>query len=706
MIKNAKWIWLKRSEYPDVQKSTNIFAENYKEFSCRFAEFEKEYVFESEVKKIVLEISADVKYFLYVNGRYVDVGPVLPGGDYGSSLPMPQRYYNTYELPVEGMHVRVYALVQTLPVVLCDMTQGRNGFICACKIFFADGTIETKYSDETWLCRLHTAALNCNTFDFTRHFDEWKNAEVIPSVWNLFPSEIENLVEEKLCPQGEKSVVVQAGETGISHYELDKIYSGYYLFSVQADGEYQIDIYDYEKDAAARDRRFSVKGNGTASYRSVALTSAGSFDIEIKNLGASELTVNEVSFQFQHYPCFARGDFSCSDKKLNDLYALCGHSLKICRQSIELDSPKHQENMGCAGDYHISSLMNYYSDGDVRLSRFDIKRIANYLEMSDGYMFHTTYGLIWVEMVYAYYMHSGDTEILYYVKPALDKLLKRYAETTDENSLIVAPLNYMFVDWIEVDGYSMHHPPKALGQTVLNAFYYNALKIAATMYAIIDENMLSKDCLDRAEKLIKAFTVFYDEEKGLYFDGLNDEYEEKEWLPKNTDKRYYSWHSNTLAVLYDLAPADKQQGIIEKMLNDESLISPQPYFMHYVLDAIYKVGLFEKYGMKQLDRWKYMTEFGKGLVEGWINCESYGYDYSHVWAGTPMYQLPSKLSGIKILEAGFEKISLRPHLFGLQWAKIRIPTPKGVISIDLQQSREPVVKTPKGIVWILQDEID
>ena len=48
--------------------------------------------------------------------------------------------------------------------------------------------------------------------------------------------------------------------------------------------------------------------------------------------------------------------------------------------------------------------------------------------------------------------------------------------------------------------------------------------------------------------------------------------------------------------------------------------------------------------MQQIERWKYMTDFGKGLVEGWVNCENYPYDYSHVWAGTPMYQLLVELS--------------------------------------------------------------
>ena len=48
-----------------------------------------------------------------------------------------------------------------------------------------------------------------------------------------------------------------------------------------------------------------------------------------------------------------------------------------------------------------------------------------------------------------------------------------------------------------------------------------------------------------ADNLYKAFNeCFYDEKKGLYIDGLNDEYEEKKWLPKNSEKKYFSINSD------------------------------------------------------------------------------------------------------------------------------------------------------------------
>ncbi len=131
-----------------------------------------------------------------------------------------------------------------------------------------------------------------------------------------------------------------------------------------------------------------------------------------------------------------------------------------------------------------------------------------------------------------------------------------------------------------------------------------------------------------------------------------------------------------------------------------TLINPQPYFMHFVLEAIHKTGLFEKYGIRQMMRWKEMTDFPKGLAEGWYDMSGYGFDYSHVWAGTPTYQLPTKLSGLEILEPGFRKIRLKPNLYSLEWANIQFPTPYGFIEIQLQQGREPVISVPEGIEMI------
>ena len=77
----------------------------------------------------------------------------------------------------------------------------------------------------------------------------------------------------------------------------------------------------------------------------------------------------------------------------------------------------------------------------------------------------------------------------------------------------------MFVDWIYIDGISMHHPPKALGQTVLNAFYYNALINAADIYSFINKNDISYEMKNKAEKFRIEFNeIFFDSEKAEKWD--------------------------------------------------------------------------------------------------------------------------------------------------------------------------------------------
>ncbi|MCQ2463801.1 MAG: hypothetical protein MJ177_10465, partial [Clostridia bacterium] len=156
---------------------------------------------------------------------------------------------------------------------------------------------------------------------------------------------------------------------------------------------------------------------------------------------------------------------------------VCKHTLKICRQSLHLDSTKHQEHLACTGDYYIESLMTLYCFDDFRLSEFDIMRTADWLVDNNGRMFHTTYSLIWVQMLHDVYMITGNKALLTYSEKALDILLDRFAGYMGESGVIETPPDFMFVDWTVIDGYTMHHPPKALGQTVLNAFYYEALSV-------------------------------------------------------------------------------------------------------------------------------------------------------------------------------------------------------------------------------------
>jgi hypothetical protein len=188
----------------------------------------------------------------------------------------------------------------------------------------------------------------------------------------------------------------------------------------------------------------------------------------------------------------------------------------------------------------------------------------------------------------------------------------------------------------------------------------------------------------------------------VYFEGLNTpSLEENLWTyhPQNIDKRYYLKHSNVMAVYSGVCDEVKARELVEKIMSDEIRGDVQPYFLHYLLEGVYACGLRDKYTLKILDKWKQsVKENPKGLVEGFIPPEpTYRFDHSHAWGGTPLWSLPKALLGLKVTGVGFKEIFLSPSLLGLNFAKVELPTPFGLVTCILEKDKPIVVNAPKEI---------
>jgi len=137
-------------------------------------------------------------------------------------------------------------------------------------------------------------------------------------------------------------------------------------------------------------------------------------------------------------------------------------------------------------------------------------------------------------------------------------------------------------------------------------------------------------------------------------------------------------------------------------MRDEWPCSYQPYFAHFMFEAIYKAGLRNEFTLELLDRWKTpIKECDKGLVEGFISPnENYTFDHSHAWGGTPLYSLPKALCGFEVLEPKMKKIKLSPSLIGLESARVEIPTPFGDIIVEQQKGKDTKITYPDEITII------
>lgn len=697
-----KWIWLSKEKYPDKQNTINTVFYNKEKCVYAVAEFTKKYKFEKKIKKIDLRFSADTYFELYLNGEIIATGPIPVGTDFiGNEKVRGQHYASEASFEVNGNAAEFFARIKMGPVGDYEYSQGHGGFMLSGCVVFTDGTKTVINTDENWLARLNGVYTGGYSYDARIKPDEYSNAEIVTNIWHTRTASLPLLSEEKILPDC-ADIVVSAGENKTVFTEFDKIYAAYLDITVKAKGTVKIKVTDLETQVDERSRSAELVFDGDGEYRSLQVHSVGGLKLEIANESDDEIIIYPAIIAV-NYPVTVEAKTKTSDEDLNLVLDVCRHTLKICRQHIHLDSPCHYEPLACTGDYYIESLMTAFSFGDMRLAEFDVIRTAELIRNNGGRMFHTTYSLIWVMMMYDTYMRLGNIAMLKECCDALIMLLDLFETYVDESGIIENPPDYMFIDWLYIDEISLHHPPKALGQTCLNMFYYGALTNAEKIFSVIGETAMAELCRQKSESLKNAVNnLLFDKEKQMYFEGLNTPTPENllcSWMPQNTSKRYYRKHANILAAYVGICDKSMAQSLIHRIMSDEINGEYQAYFAHYLFEAIYRNGLRDEYTLTVAEKWKQpVKDCSKGLAEGFIPPEpSYSFDHSHAWGGTPLYSVPQAVTGLEIIEPGYKKIRLNPSLIGLENAVVEIPTPYGMITVAQQKGGETEMKIPAEI---------
>ena len=703
-MEQAKWIWLPESEHPQNQTTVySIFCPNKAtDGNYTVAKFFRTYRFSQKVKTLTLSVSGDTVFLLKCNGKIVTYGPTTAGSDYGQKTPSVQYFSSELQLEPNCETVCLEATVQMMPQRMCEFSRGHGGFFLSGTAYLQDGSAVTIVTDENWDCQQMTQYVRYGVFDQSIPSSSVVKAASTDDIWKTEVSQIPCCDLDLIYPD-QCVFSVKSGQAIDSVVTFDRIYAGYLFIKTEQTEDLSLTLRSFELDPDEKQARvFSFRFREDTQYEGLNMLGSGGYRIQAENNSGRDCSFT-VGLIRSCYPVSYEAKTLTSDAELNAVLELCSHSLRYCRQYHHLDSPGHCEGLSDPGDYNIMMHMTAFSFGDQRLSLFDLRRIGKMLESTDGVMFHTSYALIWVTMLYDTYMYTGDLSVLQDCLPALQLLLNKYESYLGDNGLIETPPDYMFIDWLFIDGLSAHHPPKALGQTCMNLFYFGTLKAASNIYAALNKAEQQEKCENAVSKLSEAIlSQLYDPQRQLFFEGLNTPTPEhliKTYMPKNVDKRYFRRHANILAAYYGILSKEETIALLERIYQEDSLGEVQPYFMHYWLEAIRRAGHTGAHTLPLLNQWKAsVAECSKGLVEGfWKPEPTYAFDHSHAWAGTPLYALPMALTGLEILEPGYKKIRLRPTLLGLEWATVEIPTPFGIVTVSQTQGQSPKITAPAEI---------
>jgi hypothetical protein len=712
----AQWIWLD----PAAGGGEAIAA-------C----FRKKVTLPAAPKAVRARISADIVYRLWINGQLVSRGPADPGNDYSPRTRWSHQWlYDVRDLtpffkPGDNV-IAAEVFTREQP----NYSLGRPGFAFAADFAFVDrppfqvtsgpdwsAALSEAYSPAEWTASTPGAKpVRHIRFDASKEAQGWRLAGFDDSRWpraakidsvrgNLAASEIPPRMEA-IYPwvevvRASEGVTVSGDTVTLSKdasfaVRFNRVLSAYLSVKVRGAAGTVVILQPNEVNQPGFHRMTSViLREGITYYEFPVMDSFSTVNIQVNHVTAP-LVIEDVRASFVSYPVSYVGSFETSDADLNRLWKASRWATQISMQTHHLDSPHHQEPISDPGDYLIESLEDYYAFGEPWLARQDLRKFGAILKNSDYYNFHTSYSLLWLQMLLDYYDYTGDLELVKELAPVARGLLDRFTGWRGKNGLISEAPNYMFMDWVNIAGIACHHPPAVIGQGYMTAFYYRGLADARRIAELTGDRASALRYEQLRREVGGAFQrELWDPKKGLYRDGrpFQTSVSPSQWLPADTAIETFSPHVNSLAVLYDLAPASEQQPIMERVLA-ESPLNAQPYFMHFIFAAIAHSGLFEKNGVPQMRRWQIHPDSGTA-PEMWDSG-----DYSHGWTGTPLIQMSARILGVQPSAPGFRTVAIHPIPSGLEWARGVVPTPHGKLEVSWQRSTHEFhlhVIVPQGV---------
>ena len=667
----AKWIWDKE----------NLTKNNT--WMC----FNKKVTLDNIPQELIADISADSKYWLYINGETVVFeGCVKRGPDKNSG------YYDSVDIAPylkEGEN-SICALVWFWgdQKNYSYNSSGQGGFI-----FEAISDDLTIISDNTWKVRKHSAYINSPLYqpnyrlpeysiyyDARNEFGDWLDNSFDFSAW-------ENATEYAVGGEGAYGKLYPRGipmlkDFGLKDYENSKDYENYTVKKllgeeITVDIPYNAQVTTYLKVIAPAGEKIRITTENTplGAVSTTYITKEGEQEFEALGwINGEHITykipkgVTVVSLQYREtgYDSEFAGNFTCDDEFMNSLWQKSLRTLYVTMRDNFMDCPD-RERAQWWGDITSEMYMTMYAlDSNSYLlyqkgaqamiaHTDDSKVLQTVVPICEDFFELPVQQLAGVVGFLGYYQYTGDKALIEKVyTPVLDYL--KLWEMGENNLVVHRQGSWDWPDWGK----------NADMVAIENAWYYYALSSVEEMAKIIGKSDDTSFLGERRAIIEKGYKALWTE------NGYKSE------DVKNPDDR-----ANALAVLSGLATKE-QYATIKNVITTTQ--NSSPYMEYYVLESLCKMGEYEAAYERIKDRYADMVSADYSTL--WENWDMYWGTKNHAWSGGPLVIMSKYFAGITPLETGYEKVKIDPQYDLNDNMTCTVPSVKGLITLDYQKNSD------------------
>ena len=417
-----------------------------------------------------------------------------------------------------------------------------------------------------------------------------------------------------------------------------------------------------------------------------------------------DATYDDVLMDYEFAPFDAQhsGSFRCSDDELNKIWEVGAYTMDLTTREFFMDGIK-RDRWTWSGDAIQSYLMNYY----LRFDAECVKRTIRQLRGKDPVTAHVNtimdYTFYWFKSIHDYYEYTGDVDFVREMWPRMVTLMD-YVEgrLNSEGMAEGQPDDWIFVDWVD---FPMHKRGTLCFEQILLMKAMETMAICAKLLGIN-----KSDYRVKAEELRnKIKQTFWSYEQKAYYHAIED----------GTMNRQITKFPNMFAILYGLAYEEERREIMQSvMLNPAIDPITTPYMRFYELETLLIDGRHEQVLKEMRDYWGGMLREGatsfwekyvpseKGTQHLAMYGRPYGKSLCHAWGASPVYLLGKYYLGVRPTKPGYEEFEIRPSLGDLDWMMGDVPTPHGMIHVEMNRHEVKVLATEgSGTLFIAGQQI-
>lgn len=404
------------------------------------------------------------------------------------------------------------------------------------------------------------------------------------------------------------------------------------------------------------------------------------------------------------YPQARQGAFACSDAGLDRIWEVGAHSVRCCSEDTYTDCPTYEQTFW-VGDARNEALVDFVVNGDPRLSAHSWMLAAQSLGRSAIVESQVpsawenilpTWSMLWMRWGQEHYQFSGDVALAREMVRALARNIDGIETHLSERGLFKMRSWNLF-DWAPMD------TPADGEVTHLNALTVLGLRQAATMAANIGAAGKAKAWRKLADGIARAINRhLWDDKKRAYIDCIRGD---------GTRSPVYSQQTHTAICIAGVAKGERlkrSRAIMEKAPKG-FVEAGSPFFMFFMLEGLANEGRYAELVDTVRAYWGQQTD--AGATTFWETyhpgAERLTRSHCHGWSAAPTFFLSQHVLGVQPLEPGFATVRVAPQLCGLEWARGRVPTPRGAVGIvwsyEAKTKRfELTVELPEGAPAVIE----